>query len=68
MTNYKEMYFALFNEITKVISALQEAQQLSEKMFLDDSDLNSLVTDGEEDGKKSLKRLSLIRGGSLQKR
>lgn len=34
MTNYKEMYFLLFNKITDTIQSLQEIQQQAEKMYI----------------------------------
>lgn len=34
MTNYKEMYFLLFNKITDTIESLQEIQQQAEEMYI----------------------------------
>jgi len=34
MENYKEMYCALFNEVSKAIEALQEAQRKVEEMYI----------------------------------
>ena len=34
--DYKEMYFVLFRETTKAISALQEAQQRAEEIYIAD--------------------------------
>lgn len=33
MQDFKELYFTLFNSITKVIALLQEAQQKTEEMY-----------------------------------
>lgn len=34
MTDYKEMYFLLFNKITDTIQNLQEVQQAAEEMYI----------------------------------
>lgn len=34
MTDYKEMYFLLFNKITETILNLQEVQQQAEEMYI----------------------------------
>lgn len=34
MPDYKEMYFALFREVTKVIEQLQAIQQKTEEMYM----------------------------------
>lgn len=34
MTDYKKMYFLLFNKITDTIQCLQEIQQQAEKMYI----------------------------------
>ena len=34
MPDYKEMYFALFREVTKAIEHLQKAQQITEEMYM----------------------------------
>jgi hypothetical protein len=35
MTDYKEMYFLLFNKITDTIESLQEIQQQAEEMYIE---------------------------------
>ena len=42
MPDYKEMYLILFRETTKVIAALQKAQQEAEELFI------AAVEDGGE--------------------
>ena len=42
MPDYKEMYFTLFREVTKIIDQLQEIQQKTEEMYID-SDDNALL-------------------------
>jgi len=34
MSEYKEMYYKLFNEVTKVIEQLQEIQKKTEEMYM----------------------------------
>ena len=34
MNEYKEMYYKLFNEVSKVIEQLQEIQQKTEEMYM----------------------------------
>ena len=34
MSEYKEMYYKLFNEVSKVIEQLQEIQKITEEMFM----------------------------------
>lgn len=36
MADYKQMYFSLFNKITDIIDELQEIQQMTEEMYIDD--------------------------------
>ena len=38
MPDYKEMYFTLFRELTKVIDQLQQVQQKMEEMYIDCED------------------------------
>ncbi len=57
MTDYKEMYRILFRETTKVISALQQALQQTEEMYIADDDANKLVVikpDKKENDKRPL--------------
>ena len=57
MPDYKEMYFTLFQATTKAITALQEAQQKTEQMYMDDDTENNLILlypgKTEEDDKES---------------
>ncbi|WP_104371938.1 hypothetical protein [Desulfocucumis palustris] len=41
--DYKEMYEILFSETTKVISALQKAQQRTEEMYIADDTADNLI-------------------------
>ncbi len=50
MPDYKEMYFTLFREITKIIEQLQDIQQKTEEMYLDGGD-NMVVFQNNEDQK-----------------
>lgn len=34
MSDYKQMYFSLFNSITEAIEALKKAQQIAEDLYL----------------------------------
>ena len=43
MPDYKEMHFTLFRATTKAITALQEAQQKTEQMYMDDDTENNLI-------------------------
>ena len=43
MNEYKEMYYKLFNEVSKVIEQLQEIQQKTEEMYM-----NANNEEGEE--------------------
>ncbi|MGI6160832.1 MAG: hypothetical protein ACOYJD_02265 [Christensenellales bacterium] len=38
MTDYKRMYFELFNSLTDVIAALQQAQQKAETLYIEASE------------------------------
>ena len=38
MSDYKEMYLVLFRETAKAIAALQKAQQITEEMYIADTD------------------------------
>ena len=38
MPDYKEMYFALYREVTKVIEQLQEIQQKTEEIYIQSED------------------------------
>lgn len=38
MPDYKEMYLTLFREVTKVIEQLQEIQQKTEEMYIQDEE------------------------------
>ena len=50
MPDYKEMYFTLFREITKVIEQLQEIQQQTEELYLQEED--NVVVFSENNDKK----------------
>lgn len=39
MADYRKMYYHLFNETTKAIEILQNAQQKAEEIFTDSEDL-----------------------------
>lgn len=53
MPDYMEMYKILFRETTKVISALQAAQQQTEKLYIEDgTEDNLIVLDLNNDGKE----------------
>ena len=43
MPDYKEMYRILFRETTKAISALQNAQQQAEDIYIADDTEDSLI-------------------------
>lgn len=38
MSDYKKMYFMLFNKITDTIEELQKIQQLCEEMYMNEED------------------------------
>ncbi len=50
MTDYKEMYFLLFNKITDTIESLQEIQQQAEEMYIaqDESSSNTIKLSAKE--------------------
>ncbi len=48
MPDYKEMYFALFREVSKVIEQLQEIQQKTEEMYIQSADNAVLFPDGSD--------------------
>ena len=48
MPDYKEMYFALYREVTKVIEQLQEIQQKTEEMYIQSEDRLILFEDKKE--------------------
>lgn len=50
MPNYKEMYYMLFNKITKVIEQLKTIQQKTEELYInsDDTPLNLIRNDDTE--------------------
>ncbi len=39
MADYRKMYYLLFNETTKAIELLQNAQRNAEEIFINDSDM-----------------------------
>lgn len=43
MPNYKEMYLALFNQVSEVIEELQAIQQKTEEMYLSDEGAPTLI-------------------------
>ena len=45
MPDYKEMYFVLYREVTKVIEQLQEIQQKTEEMYIQSEDRLILFED-----------------------
>lgn len=51
MPDYKEMYQTLFRSMTKAITILQEAQQVTEEMYISSAPTNIRVidTDKKED-------------------
>lgn len=53
MPDYKEMYQTLFRSMTKAITILQEAQQVTEEMYISSAPTNIRVidTDKKEDKK-----------------
>ena len=48
MPDYKEMYFALYREVTNVIEQLQEIQQKTEEMYILSEDRLILFEDKKE--------------------
>ena len=48
MPDYKEMYFTLFREVTKVIEQLQEIQQKTEEMYMAEEEKLMLFDDKRE--------------------
>ena len=40
MTDYKNMYFQLFNKITDIIEQLKEVQKQAEEMYINDESEN----------------------------
>lgn len=38
MSDYKQMYYKLFNRITEIIEELKEIQQQAEEMYISNSD------------------------------
>jgi len=52
MANYKQMYIKLFQSQTKAIQLLQEAQQVTEDMYIESepvaTSLFTLIKNGEE--------------------
>ena len=48
MPNFREMYFVLFNELTRTIAALQKAQQQTEKMYITDDSADQLIVIGPD--------------------
>jgi len=47
MSDYKQMYFALFNAMSDAIVILQKAQQTGENSYIDEADKKSLPLDAE---------------------
>ncbi|SHJ30742.1 hypothetical protein [Hespellia stercorisuis] len=45
MSNYKEMYFTLFQRVTVAINELQEAQQQMEEMYISSAHTNVSAVD-----------------------
>ena len=43
MPDYREMYGILFHEMTKAISVLQNAQQQTEEMYINDGNTDGLI-------------------------
>jgi len=41
MNEYKEMYYKLFNEVSRVIEQLQEIQQKTEEMYMKAEETNT---------------------------
>jgi len=52
MPDYKEMYCLLFDEITKAITALQEAQKKTEALYMAEEKENLLILPSLKNGKK----------------
>ena len=52
MTDYKEMYYKLFNRITDIIDELKEIQNEAEEIFIRDSELRILVIKNDDIKKK----------------
>ena len=38
MPDYKKMYYSLFNDVTAAITALQQAQQKTEQLYVEDAE------------------------------
>jgi hypothetical protein len=53
MPDYQKMYFDLFNDVTDIIHALQEAQMKTEKMYVESSEPNLTVLNGSNDENKT---------------
>lgn len=49
MPDYKKMYFSLFNQVTNSIQQLEEAQQKTEKMYMNSDDIPPLVPLGNKE-------------------
>lgn len=49
MADYKKMYLVLFHETTKAITALQNAQQTTEEMYIVDEGNENLNDENSSD-------------------
>lgn len=48
MPDYKSMYYALFNQVTKTIEDLQKIQQMTEEMFINSEESNLILFNEDE--------------------
>jgi len=46
MPDYQKMYYALFNDVTNVVSKLQQAQQKTEEMYVDSMEAQLISLQG----------------------
>jgi len=46
MPDYQKMYHALFNDVTNVVSTLQQAQQKTEEMYVDSMEAQLISLQG----------------------
>lgn len=51
MPSYKKMYYCLFNKITDVIAQLQEIQQMTEEIYINEGEPNIVLAESEREKK-----------------
>lgn len=59
MPDYREMYYILFREMTKAVSALQSAQRQTEELYIEDAAADNVTVIGlhQESGNEEEKQL-----------